>query len=286
MRTARLIAIVLLFCAAWLAGCHKAPAPTSEVVAVGAAAVPQSPDDAAWAKAPFHVTRLLPQDLVEPRLMKPSTPELQVQAISNGTEIAFRLTWPDTQADDAPGAGRFVDACAVQIPAKPTGEAPAPQMGQGGKGVEITYWRADWQASVDGRADSIKALYPNASIDHYPFEAAPVAPGTVAKDEMSSRYAPAQVLGNRRVGPRESPVESLIAQGPGTITKAPQNGAKGKGVRQKTGWSVVFTRPVPAGLGAGNRTQVAFAVWEGSQQEAGARKMRSGWIPLLLETKR
>ena len=30
-------------------------------------------------------------------------------------------------------------------------------------------------------------------------------------------------------------------------------------------------------------TQIAFAVWEGSQQEVGARKMRSVWVPLVMQ---
>ena len=39
---------------------------------------------------------------------------------------------------------------------------------------------------------------------------------------------------------------------------------------------VDVTIPLPV------RTQVAVAVWEGSKDEAGARKMRSQWIPLLV----
>jgi len=283
MRTVRKISIALLLCAVLPLGCHKAPAPTAEVVAVKAAKLPQSPDDPAWEKVPLHLARLLPQDLVEPRLMKPSTPEVRVQAMSNGTEIAFRLSWADAQADDLPGTGRFMDGCAIQLPTKLMPEPPAPQMGQAGGTVEITFWRADWQASVNGRADTLQELYPNASVDHYPSEAASLAPGSADKKQMSDRYAPAQALGNRRVGPRESAVESLLAEGPGTLSPAPLNGAKGKGIRSRDGWSVVFTRPLPAGLAPGVRTQMAVAVWQGSQQESGARKMRSGWVPLLME---
>ena len=48
-------------------------------------------------------------------------------------------------------AAQFPDACAVQLPAKLEPTVPAPQMGEAGKTVEITYWRAAWQAVVDGR---------------------------------------------------------------------------------------------------------------------------------------
>jgi hypothetical protein len=69
--------------------------------------------------------------------------------------------------------------------------------------------------------------------------------------------------------------------GPGTLTPGPSLGAKGKGVHGKTGWSVVISRKLPAGLAVNQRTHVALAVWQGSLNEAGARKMRTGWIPLV-----
>ena len=56
-----------------------------------------------------------------------------------------------------------------------------------------------------------------------------------------------------------------------------------KGLHKAAGWAVVLSRPLPAGLAPGGRSQVAFAVWEGSKQEVGSRKMRTGWTPLSLE---
>ena len=264
------------------AGCSRAPLPTNEVVAVTTREIPLNPDDPAWNAAPEHVARLLLQDLVEPRLMKPSTAEVRVQALTNGSEIAFRLRWIDAAKDDLPGPGRFVDACAVQIPRKIDPNPPAPQMGETGHTVDITYWRADWQAVVEGRGNTIQDFYPNARIDHYPFEARSLEPGSDAQREMASRYAPAQAAGNLRSGPRDSPVESLIADGPGTLAPAPEAGAKGRGTREQDGWAVVLSRKVPEGLSGRTRTQIAFAVWEGAQQEGGSRKMRTGWIPLSI----
>jgi hypothetical protein len=265
---------------ALLAGCRKAPAPTTEVVAFRVANLPSSPADEAWKDVPEHVAKLIPQDLVEPRLMTPSTQEIHVQAVTNGSEVAFRLRWADTEQNDLADAGRFTDACAVQIPRKIDANAPAPQMGEAGKPVDIIFWRADWQASVNGRGDTIRDLYPNASIDHYPFQAASLPPGSPEQKEMANRYAPAQALGNRRTGPRETPVESLTAEGPGTLGPGPANGARGQGARIENGWAVVIGRKLPEGLAPRVRTQIAFAVWEGSHQEVGARKMRTGWIPL------
>jgi ethylbenzene dehydrogenase len=279
---------LILFATIWLvaaAGCAPAGPPQSpaEVQVVRNASIPAGPDDAAWQSAPVHVEPLILQDLVEPRLLTPSTSQVRVQAVTDGTRIAFRLEWDDPEKDDLPGAARFSDACAVQLPAKIEADVPAPQMGEANRGVEITYWRASWQAEADGRPDDIKALYPGATVDHYPFEAAPLEKAGAARDQMKARYSPARALGNGMEGPREKPVQDLIAEGPGTITPAPASHSEGKGAYGKKGWAVVLSRPLPAGLAPGGRSQVAFAVWQGSKQEVGSRKMRSGWTPLSLE---
>jgi hypothetical protein len=284
MRTQRIsIAPILLLSIVVVSSCGKAPVLTPEVVALSAASVPSDPSDRAWDKASEHLEPLVLQDLVEPRLMEASTAALRVRAITNGEEIAFRIEWPDSTRNDLPGPSHFVDACAVQLPSVVEANVPAPQMGETGKGVEIAYWRADWQASVDGREDSIRSIYPNASVDHYPFDAPSLEKGSDAQKEMATRYAPAAAVGNRRVGSRESPVEDLLAEGPGTTSRAPQSASKGKGVRTEAGWSVVILRRMPNGLGPGVRSQVAFAVWEGEHGEVGARKMRTGWVPLMMQ---
>ena len=107
--------------------------------------------------------------------------------------------------------------------------------------------------------------------------------GSPERAEMAARYAPARALGNAMAGPRTNPVEDLVAEGPGTLRSAPKTVSAGRGVRTKTGWAVVLSRPLPEGWGAGGRTQVAFAVWQGSASEVGARKMRTAWTPIKLE---
>ena len=260
-----------------------APVATTEVIAARQAAVPKTGDAAAWKVVPVYTGPLIVQDMVEPRLMEPSTSQVQVQAVTDGTRIAFRLQWADATKDELPGIARYSDACAVQLPVTTGPDVPAPQMGEAQRPVEITYWRAFWQGAVDGRPDTIKALYPGAAVDHYPFEAASLPPGSEAQREMAQRYAPARALGNDMEGPRDRPVQDLIAEGPSTIRPAPETRSEGRGVRTDDGWVVVLSRPLPKGVATGSRTQVAFAVWQGSHQEAGARKMRSPWVPLLIE---
>lgn len=268
----------------WSTSCARQPRRVPEIIAVTVAALPASPEDRAWRSAPEHLAKLLPQDLVEPRLMTPSTPELLVRSLTDGSRIAFRLEWPDADQSDTPGPAQMVDACAVQIPEKIEINPPDPQMGQAGKMVQVTYWRADWQAIVNGRGDTIRDLYPNASIDHYPFEAKALEPGSPEQKEMAQRYAPALVLGNLRAGPRATPVEDLVASGPATLAPGPSLASAGKGVFGKKGWSVVISRKLPEGLTVNQRTHVALAVWQGALQEAGARKMRTGWIPLVVRS--
>jgi DMSO reductase family type II enzyme heme b subunit len=283
MRTFRLVA-PLAVAAALTVSCGESSVPPSvEVMAVRREALPSDPGDSGWAGAPVYIAELLLQDVVEPRLLETSTPEVRVQALSDGDRLALRLAWDDETNDDLPGAARFDDACAVQLPRTIASDVPDPQMGEASKPVEISYWRASWQAVVDGRGDTIQDLYPNAWVDHYPFEAAHLEPGSDEQREMALRYAPARALGNDRAGPRESPVEDLVAMGPGSLSRADAAQSDGSGRRSGDGWEVVITRPLPDGLETGGRSVVAFAVWNGADHEAGSRKMRSAWIPLAVE---
>lgn len=279
----RLVTFAILLSLLLTAACRRTQTPTTEVNVVQVKELTLDPNADVWNDVPLHVSKMIPQDLVDPRLMEPSTAEVQVKAITDGSQIAFRIEWLDATQNDMPGPKHFIDGCAVQLPAKTEANVPAPQMGEAGKTVEISFWRADWQAIVEGRADAITSIYPNASVDHYPSEAKPLQGNPQALAEAAARYAPAQALGNRRTGPRDQPVEDLIAEGPSTLSPAPASISKGKGVKTEKGWAVVIARPVPNGLSAATPSQVAFAVWEGSHTEVGARKMRTGWVPLIMK---
>jgi DMSO reductase family type II enzyme heme b subunit len=99
---------------------------------------------------------------------------------------------------------------------------------------------------------------------------------------MALRYAPARALANPVAGPPVTPVQDLVAEGPGTLRPAGRAQSAGAGRHDGAGWSVVVARPLPDGLGAGARAQIALAVWQGERQEVGPRKMRTGWIPLIV----
>lgn len=267
-----------------LSACSRTQTATAEVQVAQVKDVTLDPDAAAWRDVPLHISKMIPQDLVDPRVMEASTSEVQVKAMTDGTQIAFRLEWLDATQNDMPGPKHFIDGCAIQIPAKIEANVPAPQMGEVGKTVEIAFWRADWQAIVEGRAtDDIKSIYPNATVDHYPSQAKSIEANPQALADAASRYAPAKAVGNHRAGPREQPVEDMIAEGPGTLTPATATTSKGKGVKTRTGWAVVILRALPAGFSSATPSQTAFAVWEAAHGEVGARKMRTGWVPLMLK---
>jgi hypothetical protein len=239
--------------------------------------------DAAWQDAPEYVAKLILQDLVEPRLMAPSTSTVRVRSITDGARLALRLEWDDDSENIVAGTAEFPDACAIQLPERTEPTVPAPQMGEPGRAVEVTYWNAAWQATVGNRGGSIKDLHPSAAVDHYPFNAKSLEKDPAAQREMAERYAPAQALGNLMSGPRDAPVEDLIAEGPGTLRRAASLQSTGRGQRTASGWAVVLSRPIPDGFSTGVPTQIAFAVWRGDQGEVGAKKMRTGWITLSIQ---
>jgi DMSO reductase family type II enzyme heme b subunit len=275
--------IFVVFPVLILVGCRPTPpvAPLMDVTIATADALPVDPDDAIWKRAPEFIAPLLPQDQVEPRQMHVSTSEVRVRAVAAGDRVAFRLQWTDPTLDDQPGQADFTDACAVQLPARVEPTLPAPQMGEPGRSVEITFWTAVWQAIVDGRGDTLRDLYPNATVDHYPHDAEPLKADPTAQREFEIRYSPARALGNTMGGPREQPVQDLIAEGPGTLSPAPSNDSQGRGQHDGDGWTVVVSRRLPAGWTPDRGSQVAFAVWQGDRDEVGARKMRTPWINLV-----
>ncbi len=282
MKTLFKLTVVCMIAVAVLAACRSRTISPSEVVAVTGQTITDDPAAGVWWGLPYHPAKLILQDLVEPRLMEPSTQEVEVTAMTDGKTVAFRLEWIDDSQDDLPGPQKFIDGCAVQLPQKMETNVPAPQMGEDAKTVEIAYWRADWQAIVDGRVDEITSLYPNASVDHYPFRAESLKKDPKAQGEMEQRYAPARRLGNSRSGPRKQPVEDMLAEGPGTLTRT-NAVSRGRGVKTPKGWAVVIIRPLPEGISVQKGTNIAFAVWQGARRETGARKMRTGWIPLILK---
>ena len=134
----RYLTIAILSSLVVIASCSALQVPTPEVNVIQVKEIALDPNDSAWAPVSLHTSKMILQDLVEPRLMEASTQEVNVKAMTNGTEMAFRLEWVDETQSDLPGPRHFIDGAAVQLPAKIEPNVPAPQMGEVGKTVEIS----------------------------------------------------------------------------------------------------------------------------------------------------
>lgn len=232
-----------------------------------------------WNDAPEFEATLAPQNVVAPMLQQPSVTKVRVRALHDGTWIAFRLEWQDPTRDDVLGPSRFSDAVAVQIP-RDRGQTPSPMMGHAGAPVRILYWKAAWQ-----QPDMLAALHPNHVPGHYPFEAAQGE----ARTSLATLYSPAQAVDNSQLRrPNGVPVFAGEAEGFGTLSPARSLEADGRGVHRDGHWYVVVAMPIGdlgnSPLAPGQQTSVAFAVWEGSAQNTGSRKMRSeNWVRLTID---
>ena len=87
-------------------------------------------------------------------------------------------------------------------------------------------------------------------------------------------------------------VETLAAEGFGTLTAQAGDGVKAQGAWKDGVWRVVFTRPMIAAPGdlrvplepaAQGVVPIAFAVWNGEAQERDGLKRLSGWHALRFE---
>jgi hypothetical protein len=281
----------IVFVAAVLGACSRQPLQDPEQVAATFTSSPlpyEDPASSLWSGAPEHRAALLRQDVTEPMLTEPGVSVVKVRALHNGEWIVFRLEWSDATQDLVPRAGSSSDAAAIQFPLAADADVPAAAMGDKNKGVRIWYWKALWQDDAAraqaGGKDRIASLYPNAAIDHYPYQA-----GGAARAEMEKRYAPARAAGNPiTVPPAAGPVQVLMAEGFGNTRVAADQAARGRGKWSGGEWVTTIARPLKGSrelgdLTAGKRSYVAFAIWDGAKAHTGSRKMRSEWIPLRLD---
>lgn len=282
--------VILAFVVVTLAACTRQPAQNQELVAaqfVTEELPAEDPASKLWQQAPEHHAHMLPQNFTEPMLTEPGVELVRVRALHNGEWVVFRLEWSDATQDLIPVTGRSCDAAAIQFPVAPNGDVPDAAMGEQGKGVRIWYWKAVWQDDAAraqaGAGDRIASLYPNAAIDHYPYQA-----GEAARAEMEKRYAPAHAASNPIiVRPQGTAVQVLLAEGFGNTRVIRSQSGRGHGQWVNGRWMTTIARPLRGGAEVGDlamdkRTYIALAIWDGSKAHTGSRKMRSEWIPLLL----
>jgi hypothetical protein len=232
------------------------------------------PWDAFWNGVPKVSIPLSAQQITPP--MGGHRWTLGARAVQDGQRLYVELEWADPTPDRSVGAPQlFTDAAAVQFPAVASQQVPAFCMGDPTATVNIWQWKAAWQVDVNrGFQGSVKDRYPNADVDEYPFRDDPT-------------FYPGRYVGNPfSQTDRTSAVDNLVAAGFGTLTPDPATDVQGWGAWRDGTWRVVFERPLQVGrqgnveLGADDRTDVAFAVWDGAVGERDGMKSVANFVVL------
>lgn len=195
-----------------------------------------------------------------------SIPTVDVRAVHDGARLFVRIEWTDGTRDVSNrDAIDFADAAAVQFPAAPGSTVPAVCMGQADAGVNIWQWRADRQPGGAGRGPVV---------DYYP-----------SQDDL---WFPARDAGNPNAVAAPNPVHNLVARSFGTIGPAVEQPVVGRASYAGDAWSVVFARsfespgPDQPAFAVGQRSDVAFAIWDGTNGDRDGQKQVSQFVQLSM----
>jgi len=281
------VAIVLTFFKVPLAGSQGL---TLLAVQVSGDLPASDPNSDLWQKATAVEVPLSAQNVTRPMLLSTKVKSVTARALHNGSQIVILVEWADeTKNDSMVRVQDFRDAVAVQFPLAEG--LPFFCMGQPGGNVNIWHWKADWQADITARNDT-NTLYPNMYVDQYPFTSA-VEPVLVAPgDYTDPNYLPALVSGNLFASAtRASPVEDIIAGGFGSLTAQPADGqnVQGFGAWANAKWQVIFSRDITSKetddvtFTPGKVYSMAFAAWDGANNERNGQKSTSQWVSLQVE---
>jgi hypothetical protein len=275
--------------AAALAGCGPDPPDgvlATDVLAVRVRQVPvDDPASELWDRAPEKVVELDGQIIALPNRPKPAVPSIRVKILYDAMTIGFRIEWDDAESDDLTvEVDRFRDACAVLL-APGAGDAALRFMGSQQQPATLLHWKADWQRDVDQGVQGEAEVYPNRSIDTYP-PLTGTKPGDVTAVDYqkagATEWLPGLHVGNPlSAATRAVSIEKLVAHGFGTAATAELQDCRGRGTRTDQGWQVVIAKPMASSqegevaLSVGGTATCAFAIWSGSESDAGSKKSPS-----------
>ncbi|HSM58114.1 MAG TPA: ethylbenzene dehydrogenase-related protein [Candidatus Sulfomarinibacteraceae bacterium] len=289
----RLLLIALLALAIGLT-VLKIPLASSQGVTIAAAkvdgALPVDDVQAAlWQEATAVSVPLSAQVVARPMFPQANVKAVAARALYNDEQIAFLVEWDDETMDDSTVRVQdFSDAVAIQFPL--VEGQPFFCMGQQDGNVNIWHWKADWQAAMVARQD-VDTVYPHMYVDGYPFadeEAGASAPVSSYEDIS---YLPAMDAGNLFASASyASPVEDLIAGSFGSLTSQPleMQNVQGHGEYADGRWRVIFVRDrqspdaEDAQFETGQIYSLAFAAWDGANEERNGQKSTSQWVSLQL----
>lgn len=264
-------------CLVALAAMSATPAAAADVIAVriDVRGPLHDPEADFWQLLPATTVAMYPQNIAVPYHLAPAVDEITVRVAHNSAWIGVMIEWHDDTADWIFTTDSYGDQVAVQLPIT-LDPLPAPMMGDADNAVNILQWRAAFQRDLEEGDIDILDLYPDALVDVYPDQVMAVV------DTWA--YAGAIGVDNPVARPDISPVLDMVAKGYGSTTVKGMQHADGRGVWEDGIWRVAITRPLePMGtwdpdLVPPTETALAFAVWDGSANEVGARKSWSNWI--------
>lgn len=222
---------------------------------------------AMWQDVPSVELALTPQ-MTEKPWPKGLIDVVNVQAFHDGSDIYFKMTWQDDQADLSVAVDAFPDGCAMATPVD--AEAPVQSIMMGFSSlVNIWHWRADRDAEFWQTKEPEEEIVVDFT---YPFEEEEIFTVSIPK--------------------LESAVSDLVAQRAGSLTPKETQAVQGRGVWRDGTWSVLFKRSLTTTdterdcqFTSGKRS-ASFAVWDGDQQHRGSRKSMTEWVTLQIETPR
>lgn len=219
---------------------------------------------------------------------EPSIRSLSVKAINNGTWIAFRLEWRDETKDEFLYPDSFRDGAAIMLSLQ---SGVGQCMGTPSAEAVIAHWKSDWQRDIDVAFSDIDVLYPNFWSDWYQYAVGepPYSLPDISNPE-ARQFVGGWAVNNPLSNPfKTTPIETLVAEGFGTLTSHQLQHFIGRGVHEDGIWKVVFSRPIAVGSDMdppwihGEPIEIGFAVWDGSEGEVGAKKSVSIPTTLLVE---
>ena len=259
------------------------------VTRVGPGAELGDPDAKLWREVPATHIGLLPQNLTMPAISEVAVAAVDLQAVTDGERIAWRLSWADATGDRALDSGRFCDAAALQFPLAADASY---MMGGAGKRVQILHWKALWQRDIDEGFQDVQDLHPNYWTDLYWFSSGHFPQRVPADfaDLRAQAWFPARAAGNPiSRWDRLEPVEELIAEGFGTLTTQRESASAGRAVWREGRWTLTIVRaletqdPLDAQFSSGSRGSVGVAIWDGAADNVGGRKQYSQWLPFEVQ---
>ncbi len=247
------------------------------------------PNSALWQEATAVEIVLSGQNITAPMSSIASVRTLTTRALWNDEQISILVEWEDeTLNDQVVRPQDFRDSLALQFPL--VENQPFFCMGQQNGNVNVWHWKADWQADMLSRQD-METIYPNMYVDYYPFTTTENAESVALDEYDDQNYLTATAAGNLLASAeRSSSVEDLIAGGFGTLTSQPadQQNVQGFGHWENGKWRVIFTRSVSSpesedmNFIPGNIHSIAFAAWDGDNEERNGQKATSQWVSLSL----